>query len=83
VDAIGAPHVGERMARALISAFVDRITELKPQLIPFNGNGFDLPALRYRAVINEVAAPGLSLRPYFNRYSEDALDQPKRESHSR
>ena len=25
-------------------------------------------------MINEVSAPGLSARPYFNRYTEDALD---------
>jgi 3'-5' exonuclease len=25
-------------------------------------------------MINRVSAPGLSLRPYFNRYTEDALD---------
>jgi predicted PolB exonuclease-like 3'-5' exonuclease len=25
-------------------------------------------------MINSVPAPGLSLRPYFNRYSEDAID---------
>jgi len=25
-------------------------------------------------MINKVAAPGLSARPYFNRYSDDALD---------
>jgi hypothetical protein len=25
-------------------------------------------------MINEVAAPGLTLRPYFNRYTEDAID---------
>jgi predicted PolB exonuclease-like 3'-5' exonuclease len=74
VDAIGAPHVGERTERALIAAFVDRIEQLEPQLITFNGSSFDLPVLRYRAMINEVAAPGLSARPYFNRYSEDALD---------
>jgi predicted PolB exonuclease-like 3'-5' exonuclease len=74
VDAIGAPHVGERTEKALITAFVDRIGELRPQLITFNGNGFDLPVLRYRAMINEVAAPGLALRQYFNRYTEDALD---------
>ena len=33
-----------------------------------------IPVLRYRAMINEVTAPGLYTRPYFNRYSEDALD---------
>ena len=25
-------------------------------------------------MVNEVSAPGLSARPYFNRYTEDALD---------
>jgi hypothetical protein len=25
-------------------------------------------------MINELSAPGLSVRPYFNRYSDDALD---------
>jgi hypothetical protein len=74
VSAVGAPHVGERTEKHLISAFVDRIAELKPQLVTFNGNSFDLPVLRYRAMINGVSAPGLSARPYFNRYTEDAVD---------
>jgi len=50
------------------------IAELTPQLVTFNGNSFDLPVLRYSAMINEGSAPGLSVRPYFNRYTEDALD---------
>jgi predicted PolB exonuclease-like 3'-5' exonuclease len=33
-----------------------------------------LPVLRYRAMIHAVTAPGLTARPYFNRYTEDALD---------
>jgi hypothetical protein len=74
VDALGAPHVGERTEKQLLSAFVDKIAELSPQLVTFNGNSFDLPVLRYRAMINQVSAPGLSARPYFNRYTEDALD---------
>src|SRR5262245_42976834 len=74
IKALGAPHVGERTEKQLIQAFVDRIAELTPQLVTFNGNSFDLPVLRYRAIINKVSAPGLSLRPYFNRYTEDAVD---------
>jgi 3'-5' exonuclease len=74
VDAVGAPHCGERSEKELIAAFVGRIAELAPQLVTFNGNSFDLPVLRYRALVNGVAAPGLALRPYFNRYTEDAVD---------
>jgi 3'-5' exonuclease len=39
-----------------------------------NGSSFDLPVLRYRALVHGVAAPGLSARPYFHRYTEDAVD---------
>lgn len=74
VDALGAPHVGERTEKQLIASFCDKIAELKPQLVTFNGNSFDLPVLRYRAMIHGVSAPGLAARPYFNRYTEDAVD---------
>jgi predicted PolB exonuclease-like 3'-5' exonuclease len=74
VDSIGAPHVGERSEKELISAFVNRIAELNPQLVTFNGSSFDLPVLRYRAMTHSVAAPGLAARPYFNRYTDDAVD---------
>ena len=47
---LGAPHVGERTEKQLISAFVDKIAELSPQLVTFNGNSFDPPILRYRAL---------------------------------
>src|SRR5437868_5918079 len=42
VDAVGAPHVGERTEKALIAAFCDKIAELSPQLVTFNDNSFDL-----------------------------------------
>jgi 3'-5' exonuclease len=74
IDALGAPHLGERSEGELISAFVDRIGQLRPQLITFNGHIFDLPVLRYRAMVNKIEAGGLQVRPYFHRYTDDALD---------
>jgi predicted PolB exonuclease-like 3'-5' exonuclease len=74
VVALGAPHVGQRSEREIIEAFVGRIAELRPQLISFNGHGFDLPVLRYRAMLHGLSAPGLSSRSYYNRYTDDCLD---------
>ena len=74
VDALGAPNVGDRTERDLIAAFVDKIAELSPQLVTFNGSSFDLPVVRYRAMVHKVPAIGLSARPYFHRFTDDAID---------
>jgi len=74
VEALGAPHIGERPEAKLISDFVEKVGQLRPQLITFNGHSFDLPVLRYRAMVNRIAAIGLQVRPYFHRYTDDALD---------
>ena len=58
----------------MISDFVEKIGQLRPQLITFNGHSFDLPVIRYRAMVNRISAGGLHVRPYFNRYTDDALD---------
>jgi 3'-5' exonuclease len=52
----------------------DRTCDLRRVTVTFNGSSFDLPVLRYRALVHDVTAPGLSARPYFNRYTEDAVD---------
>ena len=74
VDALGAPHVGERTEAELISAFTERVGQLRPQLVTWNGHSFDLPVLRYRAMVNRISAAGLQVRQYFHRYTDDALD---------
>ena len=74
VRALGAPHMGERTEKELITAFVERIASFRPKLVTFNGQGFDMPVLRYRAMLHRVPAPGLAARPYFNRYTDDAVD---------
>src|SRR5215831_1495070 len=38
VDAVGAPHVVDRTEKQLITAFCDKIAELSPQLVTFNGS---------------------------------------------
>jgi predicted PolB exonuclease-like 3'-5' exonuclease len=71
---LGAPHVGERSEAEIIAAFVKRIDELEPTLVSFNGSGFDLPVLRYRAMVHGVVAPGLAKRDYFYRFGKSAVD---------
>lgn len=74
VDALGAPSIAERTEAELISSFVEKVGQLRPKLITYNGHSFDLPVLRYRAMVNCVSAGGLQVRDYFHRYTEDALD---------
>jgi Predicted 3'-5' exonuclease related to the exonuclease domain of PolB len=44
VDAVGAPHVGERTEKELITAFCDKIAELSPQLVTFNATASACPS---------------------------------------
>lgn len=74
VTSKGAPHCGQRSEAELIQKFTAKISELKPRLVTFNGNSFDLPVLRYRALLHRISCPGLSAQPYFNRYSSEAID---------
>jgi predicted PolB exonuclease-like 3'-5' exonuclease len=74
VQAVGAPHVGQRPEKELIESFVNKIAELSPQLVTYNGCGFDLPVLRYRAMVHNVFAPGMHNRAYYHRYTDDNVD---------
>jgi predicted PolB exonuclease-like 3'-5' exonuclease len=45
--------------RANLAGFYGLVAELaRPRLVSWNGRGFDLPILRYRAMVRGVAAPG-------------------------
>jgi 3'-5' exonuclease len=68
------PHTGERSEAELIKAFAERIGQLRPHMVTWNGHAFDLPVPRYRAMVNRVSAEGLQVRQYFHRFTEDALD---------
>jgi predicted PolB exonuclease-like 3'-5' exonuclease len=54
VFSIGEP---ERDERAAIQKFFDGIGKLTPQLVSWNGGGFDLPVLQVRGLIHGVVAP--------------------------
>jgi predicted PolB exonuclease-like 3'-5' exonuclease len=51
---IGAPSEDEGAA---IQRFYDGIERYVPQLVSWNGGGFDLPVLNYRGLLNGVSAP--------------------------
>ncbi|HZP85197.1 MAG TPA: ribonuclease H-like domain-containing protein, partial [Burkholderiales bacterium] len=40
----------------LVQRFFDGVEKYSPQLVSWNGGGFDLPVLHYRALIHEVQA---------------------------
>lgn len=41
----------------IIQRFFDGIEKYTPQIVSWNGGGFDLPVLHYRAMINQIQAP--------------------------
>jgi predicted PolB exonuclease-like 3'-5' exonuclease len=74
VQVVGAPHVGQRTEKELIESFVNKVAQVSPQLVSFNGCAFDLPVLRYRAMVHQVFAPGMHNKAYFHRYTDDNVD---------
>lgn len=71
---LGTSHVGDQSERELIRAFLEVVDRVAPRMVTFNGSSFDLPVLRYRAMIYELPAPGLTRKPYFHRYQSDHAD---------
>ncbi|MGZ5032735.1 MAG: 3'-5' exonuclease [Usitatibacter sp.] len=52
VWSLGSPQDGER---EIVQRFFDGIEKYIPQLVSWNGGGFDLPVLHYRALIHGIA----------------------------
>ena len=57
----------ESSERELVERFFDGIERYSPNLVSWNGSGFDLPVLHYRALLHGIAAP---------RYWESGDDDP-------
>ncbi len=54
VWSLSEPELGEG---EIIQRFFDGIENFTPQLVSWNGGGFDLPVLHYRAMLHGVTAP--------------------------
>ena len=70
--------------KELIERFFQGVERFKPTLLSWNGTGFDLPVLHYRALLNSVSAPqywelgehdrDYKFNNYINRYHYRHLD---------
>ena len=68
----------------LIERFFDGIERYSPTLVSWNGGGFDLPVLHYRALLHQIAAPrywdtgqddsSFKWNNYLNRFHERHTD---------
>ncbi len=68
----------------LISRFFDGIERYSPTLVSWNGGGFDLPVLHYRALVHGIQAPrywetgdtdpSFRWNNYLNRFHERHID---------
>ncbi len=66
----------ESSEQELVSGFFTYLKNAKPRLVSFNGRGFDLPVLKYRAMLHKVDAKWLyhsgdKWNNYSSRYSLD------------
>jgi predicted PolB exonuclease-like 3'-5' exonuclease len=64
VWSLGEPHAPEV---ELVQRFFDGVEKYRPVLVSWNGSGFDLPVLHYRALIHGVVAPRYWDTGHFDR----------------
>jgi hypothetical protein len=56
--------------RDILESFHALVRETSPRLVTWNGHGFDVPVLRYRAMLHGVAAPGFYDHPHVDVMTE-------------
>ncbi len=66
----------ESSEQELIAGFFQHLERTKPRLVSFNGRSFDLPVLKYRAMVHGISAAWLyhggdKWNSYSSRYSQD------------
>ncbi len=66
----------ESTEKELLQGFHQHLAKIQPRLVSYNGRGFDLPVLKYRAMKHNVAArwlykSGDKWNSYNSRYSDD------------
>lgn len=81
VWSLGGKDISEK---EIIQRFFDGVEKYKPTLVSWNGSGFDLPVLHYRALMHGVCAPTywetgeqnstFRYNNYLNRYHYRHLD---------
>jgi predicted PolB exonuclease-like 3'-5' exonuclease len=81
VRSLGARHIGDKDEARLIADFMASLpqdhTGKGPVLVSFNGGGFDLPVLRYRALALHIPIPAIFRnggRDYWYRFGWDHID---------
>ena len=67
VWSLGDPAADEAQ---LVQRFFDGVEKYRPVLVSWNGSGFDLPVLHYRALLHGVAAPRYWDTGHFERESK-------------
>ena len=81
VWSLGEPHSSEK---ELVQRFFDGVERYSPLLVSWNGRGFDLPVLHYRALFQGISAPrywetgetdpAFRWNNYLNRFHERHTD---------
>jgi 3'-5' exonuclease len=78
VWSLGTPEASEA---ELIQRFFDGLGHFSPTLVSWNGSGFDLPVLHYRALLHGISAPrywqmdgDFRWNNYLNRYHDRHTD---------